>query len=61
VGVMQPRDSLELHNIPLQTTVRCKKRDDTGEIVNELRGYAKKEAAAGQPQQNQSSTPPWKR
>jgi hypothetical protein len=61
VGVMQPRDSLELHNIPLQITVKCKKRDDTGDIVNEVRGYAKKEAAAGQPQQNQGSTPPWKR
>ena len=61
VGVMQPRDSLELHNIPMLITVKCKKREDTGDIVNEVRGYAKKEAAAGQPQQNQGSTPPWKR
>ena len=61
VGVMQPRDSLELHNIPLQITVKVKKRQDTGELTNEVRGYAKKEAAAGQPQQNTSNTPPWKR
>ncbi len=61
VGVMQPKDSLELHNLPLQITVKCKKREDTDEIVNEIRGYAKKEAATGQPQQEASTTPPWAR
>jgi len=63
VGVMQPKDSVELHNIPLVITVKLKKRDDTGELANEVRGYAKKETAAGQPQQAPAtdSTPPWKR
>ena len=63
VGVMQPKDSVELHNLPLLVTVKCKKRDDTGEMANEVRGYSKKEAAAGQPQQAAptDSTPPWKR
>ena len=61
VGVMQPKDSVELHNLPLLVTVKCKKRDDTGEIVNEIKGYAKKEAATGQPQQATNSTPPWAR
>ena len=61
VGVMQPKDSLELHNLPLLVTVKCKKRDDTGEITNEIKGYAKKESATGQPQQAASSTPPWAR
>ena len=61
VGVMQPRDSVELQSIPLQITVKCKKRDDTGELTNEVRGYAKKEAAAGQPQQKHDNAPPWKR
>ena len=61
VGVLQPRDSVELHNLPLTITIKCKKREDTGEIVNEIKGYAKKEAASGQPQQARSSTPPWKR
>ena len=63
VGVMQPKDSVELHNLPLQITVKCKKREDNGEITNEVKGYAKKEAAAGQPQQAPSAdnTPPWKR
>lgn len=61
VGVMQPKDSLELHNLPLQITVKCKRREDTDEIVNEIRAYAKKEAATSQPQQETSSTPPWAR
>ena len=29
VGVMQPRDSADLHNLPLLVTVRLKKRKDT--------------------------------
>jgi Protein of unknown function (DUF669) len=61
VGIMAPRDSVELHNLPLLITVKCKKRQDTGEIANEIKGYAKKEAAAGQPQQVVSNTPPWRR
>ena len=63
VGVMQPRDSVELHNLPLLVTVKCKKREDTGEITNEIKGYEAKAAAAGQPQQASvgDTTPPWKR
>ena len=61
VGVMQPNDSTELHNLPLVITVRCKKRQDTGEITNEVRGYAKREAAGGTPQQAEDATPPWMR
>jgi len=60
-GIMQPKDSCELHNLPLEITVRCKKREDTGDITNEIKGYAKKEAASGQPQQAANSTPPWRR
>lgn len=61
VGVMQPKDSAELHNLPLQITVKVKKREDTGDVVNEVRGYARKEAASGQPQQETTNTPPWAR
>lgn len=61
IGVMQPKDSLELHNLPLQITVKCKKREDNDEITNEIRAYAKKEAATGQPQQETTNTPPWAR
>ena len=61
VGVMAPKDSCELHNLPVLVTVKCKKREDTGDLTNEIKGYAKKEAAAGQPQQAASQTPPWAR
>ncbi|MBN2561926.1 MAG: DUF669 domain-containing protein [Phycisphaerae bacterium] len=65
VGVMQPRDSVDLHNLPLVITVKLKKRDDTGELNNEIKGYARKDAAAANGQQPQApvadNTPPWKR
>jgi Protein of unknown function (DUF669) len=62
VGVMAPRDSLELHNTPLTIRVACKKREDTGEISNEIKGYEGKQrtepvASAA----TNGSTPPWKR
>ena len=61
VGVMRPKDSIEMHNLPLLVTVKCKKRQDNGDIVNEVRGYAKKEAGEAAPQEEDSSTPPWSR
>jgi hypothetical protein len=61
VGVMQPTDSIELHNRPLLVTVKCRRREDTGDVVNEIRGFAKKEAANGTLQQETASTAPWAR
>lgn len=71
VGVMQPQDSIELHNLPLSIKVTCKKRDDTGEITNEIKGYEKKEAAlqnspatpraTAPAAQATNATPPWQR
>jgi len=61
VGVLQPKASCELHNLPLVITVKCKKREDTGDIVNEVKGYGKKEVPAGRPQQAASDAPPWAR
>jgi hypothetical protein len=59
---MAPGDSVELHDLPLVISVKCKKRADTGEITNEIKGYAKKEAAAGKPVQAAvDTTPPWRR
>jgi hypothetical protein len=63
VGVMQPKDSVELHNIPLLLTVKARKRKDEDELENVISKYERKGAAAGQPQQAvpASSTPPWRR
>ncbi|MEZ4651965.1 MAG: DUF669 domain-containing protein [Candidatus Eisenbacteria bacterium] len=59
VGVMTPRDSAELHDIPMLVTVKVKKRDDTGDFTNEIRGYAPKASAV--PATPTSGGAPWKR
>ncbi len=61
VGVLKPTDSVQLHNLPLVITVKVVARKDTGELQNRVRGYARKEAASGQPQQAANGTPPWRR
>ncbi|RKY22948.1 MAG: hypothetical protein DRP83_10025 [Planctomycetota bacterium] len=53
VGVMQPRDSAELHNLPLVISVKCKRRDDTGELANEIKAYLPKKS----PQQPAAQAP----
>ena len=60
VGVMTPNDSQELHNLPLEVTVKVKPRSDTGDPANEISGYDKK-PAPGQTPQAQTDTPPWRR
>lgn len=75
VGVLQPRDSAELHNLPLAVKVSVKKREGNGELTNEIKGYEKKEAALGvtatptsvqtppaaPAAQATNNTPPWQR
>ena len=62
VGVLTPKDSCELHNIPLTINVKVKKHDDTGELTNEVKGFEPK-TATSKPQQapQTSTTPPWRR
>jgi hypothetical protein len=60
VNVMMPNDSVDLHNLPLEINVKCKKRDDTDEISNEIKGYAAKSAPATSSEPRQQSAP-WKR
>lgn len=62
VGVLAPADSVELHNLPLVITVKCKKRTDTDEITNEIKGYAKREPSQlPAPPVPSNGTPPWRR
>jgi len=77
VGIMKPRDSNELHNIPLMINVKTRREESTGKIFNEIKGYSKRESlipttppptAAAQIQQSQypqapteDRTPPWQR
>jgi len=63
-GVMQPKDSIELHGVPLEITVGLKRRDDTGELGNVVKAYARKgSGAAPRPAvaAGPASSPPWKR
>lgn len=59
VGVMKPHDSSDLHNLPFIAKVALKKRADTGELTNEIKGYMAKDAnkAPAAP----PSKAPWKR
>jgi len=63
VSVMAPKDSVELHNLPLIVSVGLKKRKDTGELTNVIKGYDRKEAVAARPVSagSNNGTPPWKR
>ncbi len=63
IGVMAPKDSIELHNIPLVVTVGHKKRDDTGELTNVIKGYAKKDAVGPKPAATAGNNgkAPWKK
>lgn len=61
VGVMTPSDSVELHNLPLEISVKCKRREDTGDVTNEIKGYSRKESVKGQSQQSATNNPPWRR
>lgn len=51
VGIMTPADSAEFHNLPLTLSVKCRKREDNGEVTNEVKAWGRKEAASGVPQQ----------
>lgn len=64
VDVLHPADSVELHNIPLQITVKCRKNQDD-EMTNEVKSFAPVPAAApapaATPQTGANSAPPWAR
>ncbi len=62
IGVMIPKDSVELHNLPLVIKVACRKREDSGEITNEIKGYeGKQRAEPAASAATVGSAPPWKR
>ena len=46
VGVLEPKDSSDLHDLPLVLDVRRKKYKDRDEFFNDIRGYSEREPAA---------------
>jgi hypothetical protein len=74
VGVLQPKDSCELHDLPMLVKVACKKRDDTDELTNVVKSYKKRDGAVFSPvtvaaspvaplasSPAKGASPPWKR
>jgi len=62
VGVLAPKDSVELHNLPLMIKVGVKNRDDNGEPTNVIKGYENKGvAAARQVMPSNNGKAPWQR
>ena len=60
VGVMTPKDSCELHNLPLHISVKCKKRDDNDDMTNEVKKYEKREPVT-QASEPRGEKPSWMR
>jgi hypothetical protein len=63
VNVPVPKDSCELHNLPLVISVKQKTGADDV-VRNEIKGYASKisaPAAPSKPAQATAATPPWRR
>ena len=59
-GAVKPSDSVDLHNIPMLLKVELRKRNDTGEPQNVVRGYKPATAGATAPAAA-AATAPWKR
>lgn len=60
IGVMEPSDSCEMHDLPLLVKVRTEKRADTDELSNVIKGYRSRNAAqpvAGTPSPLMGNTP----
>jgi hypothetical protein len=45
----------------LEVSVVCKKRPDTDEITNEIKGYAAADRSMPAASQSKASVPPWRR
>ena len=58
-GVLNPKDSSDLHDIPLQIRVKTSPRRDTGEIQNVIRGY--KSIGESAQTATTASGAPWKK
>jgi hypothetical protein len=60
---MEPKDSADLHNLPLEIAVKCKRNKETGDLTNEVKGYATKGASTNPaaPASQKNDAAPWQR
>ena len=63
VNVMEPKDSADLHNLPLEIAVKCKRNKETGDLTNEIKSYAAKGASTNPtaPASQKNDAAPWQR
>lgn len=63
VGVLKPRDSVDLHNIPLVITVGVTAPNANGAVFNEVKNYKAKSSASQPPtgDRQANDAPPYKR
>lgn len=63
VNILQPKDSVELHNLPFVVNVKTRENETTGEIYNEIRGYSRREraVASNNTAAADGSSAPWAR
>ncbi|MDD3588357.1 MAG: DUF669 domain-containing protein [Thermoguttaceae bacterium] len=63
VNVLQPRDSIDLHNLPFTVNVKIRENEATGEQYNEVRGYSKRERqfATENAETTNDGSAPWAR
>jgi len=72
VNVLKPKDSAELHNIPLLVKVTQRRREDTDEMTNDIKAYKplvrgdahdseEKKIAPSDKTEAKSSAAPWKK
>lgn len=61
VGVIEPKDSEELHRLPCVIIVKCKKRKDSDEMSNEIKGYERKGSGSTASPPSAGGAAPWKR
>jgi len=61
VNVLEPKDSLDLHGIPLTITVGVKNREDTGEPQNVIKKYSGGASRSEPVATSNGSAAPWQR
>ena len=63
VNILQPKDSVELHNLPFVVNVKTRENETNGEIYNEIRGYSMRErtVATNETATTDGSSAPWAR
>lgn len=61
VNIPTPQDSAELHNLPLVIGVKIKRRKDTDEFVNEVKGFYKRQSSIPAAPAASRGVAPWKR